>query len=139
MVNLHHFLYVLGRAEAKSDDAAREAVAGAPSDSARGVETLTREERARWASALSAYAAGLSWKDTVLDAPLYTMTSALAAAGDAPELLDRAGLDPEAVAALERAASVYRKTWWPAHRAANERWVASIQPLLDRHGDRVLA
>lgn len=138
-LNLHHFLYVLGRAEAKTDDAAREAVAGAPADAARGVETLTPEERARWASAVSVYAAGLSQKDTVFDAPLYSMTSALAAAGDAPALPDRAGLDPGAAAALESVAPIYRKAWWPAHRAANERWVASIQPLLDRHGDRVLA
>jgi len=29
-LNLHHFLYVLGRAEAKMADASREAVAGAP-------------------------------------------------------------------------------------------------------------
>ena len=36
-LNLHHFLYVLGRAEAKTTDSARPAVAGAPADAERGL------------------------------------------------------------------------------------------------------
>lgn len=137
-LNLHHFLYVLGRAESKAADAGREAVAGAPADAARGVATLTTAERAQWAAAVSVYAAGLSQKDTVFDEPVYAMTSALAAAGDAPALTARAGLDAEAAAALERVAEIYRKTWWPAHRAANRAWVASLEPLLAEHGAAVL-
>lgn len=35
-LNLHHFLYVLGRVEAKMPDIRREAVAGAPTDQAAG-------------------------------------------------------------------------------------------------------
>jgi hypothetical protein len=31
-LNLHHYLYVLGRAQAKTRDSSREAVAGAPAD-----------------------------------------------------------------------------------------------------------
>lgn len=137
-LNLHHFLYVLGRAENAAPDAAREAVAGAPADAARGMQTLTAEEREVWASAVSAYAAGVSQKDTVFDEPLYRMTSALAAAGNAAGLAGVADLDPGAAAALERAAVIYRKTWWPAHRAANDAWVASIEPLLAEHGAAVL-
>ena len=50
-LNLHHFLYVLGRAEAKTPDASRAAVAGAPAEAARAAERMTPEERARWAAA----------------------------------------------------------------------------------------
>ena len=44
-LNLHHFLYVLGRAQAKTGDAKREAVADAPSENARGLEKLTADEQ----------------------------------------------------------------------------------------------
>src|SRR6185295_9158261 len=43
-LNLHHFLYVLGRAQNKERDTAREAVAGAPSDQAQGFEKLSAKE-----------------------------------------------------------------------------------------------
>ena len=137
-LNLHHFLYVLGRAEAKTPDATREAVVDAPADAARGGAQMTPEERVEWAAAVVAYSAGLSRKDVVFDDPLPELAGALAKAGDRASL-EGAGIDPAAAATLESVAGVYRRVWWPAHRAANERWVASIQPLLDRHGNRVLA
>src|SRR5690242_2652612 len=59
-LNLHHFLFVLGRAEAKTQDSTEPAVAGAPRESERGMQGLTREEQMMWAGAVSAYAAGLS-------------------------------------------------------------------------------
>jgi hypothetical protein len=136
-LNLHHFLYVLGRAEAKAPDASRSAVVGAPGDAARGLATLTADERARWAAAVTAYASGLSQKDTVFDEPLYAMTSVLATAGSSPSF-PAMGLDPAAAAALADVAPLYRRVWWPAHLAANEAWVASIEPLLARHGRDVL-
>src|ERR1041384_259689 len=40
-LNLHHFLYVLGRAENKTRDSARPAVSGAPADEQRGFAALT--------------------------------------------------------------------------------------------------
>jgi hypothetical protein len=137
-LNLHHFLYVLGRAEAATPDSAREAVAGAPADAARGGAQMTPEERVAWAAAVLAYSSGLSRKDVVFDDPLPELAGALARAGDRASL-EGAGVDPLAAATLESVAGVYRRVWWPAHRAANERWTAAIQPLLDRHGDRVLA
>lgn len=136
-LNLHHFLYVLGRADAKFDDAGREAVAGAPADAARARELLTAGERVEWAAAVAAYASGLSRKDLVFDAPLPALTSALARAGDR-ESLAGSGVDPLAAATLESVAGVYRRVWWPAHRAANRAWVVSIEPLLAAHAPAVL-
>src|SRR6187431_2825815 len=64
-LNLHHFLYVLGRAEAKTSDATREAVADAPNDAARGLARLSDGERAAWRAAVTAYANGPSKKDLI--------------------------------------------------------------------------
>ena len=136
-LNLHHFLYVLGRAEAKMADASREAVAGAPADEARSLETLTADERTRWRQAVSDYAQGPSRKDLIFDDPLAASTRALADADQAASLAGT-GIDAALVATLERAAPIYRKAWWPSHRAANGARHAEIQALVDRHGWTVL-
>ena len=66
-LNLHHFLYVLGRVEAKMPDIKREAVAGAPADEAEGLKTLNEAERAQWREAVAAYASAFSKRDLVFD------------------------------------------------------------------------
>ena len=55
-LNLHHFLYVLGRVEAKMPDIKREAVAGAPADEAEGLKALSEADRQAWREAVSVYA-----------------------------------------------------------------------------------
>ena len=152
-LNLHHFLYVLGRAEAKERDASREAVAGAPADAEKGLASLNDDERRAWRAAVTAYAGGLSKKDTVRDAPLPALTTALARAGDAPTLssrqADAAGaatgagagagaIDAATRATLERVAPIYRRVWWTAHRASNQAWRTATQTLVDRHGRPIL-
>ena len=69
-LNLHHFLYVLGRAQNKTSDASREAVIGAPADQEKGLATLNASERNVRNEAVSAYAAGNSKKDLIFDKPL---------------------------------------------------------------------
>src|SRR5690349_7895011 len=81
-LSLHHFLYVLGRAENKEKDSSREAVVGAPSDEERGLSRLNASERAIWHKAVSAYAAGVSKTDIVFDDPLPDITNALTHAGN---------------------------------------------------------
>jgi hypothetical protein len=162
-LNLHHFLYVLGRAEAKERDASREAVSGAPADAERGLATLKDDERQAWRAAVTAYANGLSKKDAIFDAPLPALTAALAQAGDAAILASpsaavgtaaaqsagstaggtAAGAGPATIdaatrATLERVAPIYRRVWWPAHRASNDAWRTATQSLVDRHGRAVL-
>lgn len=137
-VNLHHFLYVLGRHEAGEADAAREAVAGAPADADAGLAGLTRDEQRRWRQAVSAYAKGLSRMDAVFDESLPALVHRLAAAGDVETLAD-AGVEPGVRAILEAAAPIYRKAWWPAHQEANVAWVRGVTPLVEAHGRAVLA
>jgi hypothetical protein len=135
-LNLHHFLYVLGRAEAQMSDASQPTVAGAPSEVERVVRSLTADEQRTWASAVTTYAIGLSLK-TALENPMPAIARTLEQADDRPTL-SGVGLDPALVAVLDQAAPVYRKTWWPAHRAANRAWRSSIQALIDRHGHTII-
>ena len=76
-LSLHHFLYVLGRAEIGTPDRTRRAVAGAPTDQTQGLASLSADEQAIWKRAVSFYAAGPSKLDTVFDAPLIAITNAL--------------------------------------------------------------
>jgi len=136
-LNLHHFLYVLGRAENKDPLAVREAVAAAPLDMDRGFQKLSASEQKAWREAVTSYAAGLSKKDLIFDAPLPAITIALARAGEAKSLTG-AGVDPANAAILERVSSIYRKAWWKKHHDANRAWKKSIQILVARHGAAVL-
>ena len=135
-LNLHHFLYVLGRAENKTRDSSRAAVSGAPADQQQGMALLTTEEQAVWKEAVLNYAAGPAKKDLVFDDPLPAVTLALAQARDTkfPD-----GVEPSIAAVLVRAAPVYRKAWWSKHRAANKVWRKEIEGLVKRHGTPVLS
>lgn len=136
-LNLHHFLYVLGRADAKLNDAGRTAVANAPNEAKQALEKAEEQQGKVWAEAVTAYSKGLSLKDAIFDDPLPAIGLALADSHDAPNLTG-AQIDRELRAVLERAAPVYRALWWPQHRAANEQWRSSTQALVDRYGQTVL-
>jgi hypothetical protein len=136
-LNLHHFLYVLGRIEAGLAAPGRAStLENAVAEAEGGLGRLTPEQRGAWADAVRTYATGLSRSSTLAQA-MATPTQILADADDAPTL---AGLDLDAalVAMLERVAPIYRETWWPAHLAANREWRLSTQALVDRHGAAVV-
>jgi hypothetical protein len=137
-LNLHHFLYVLGRAVNKTPDMTREAVVEAPRDQERGFEKLSANEQKTWSDAVASYAAGLSKKDLVFDDPLPALTNALARKGEAKSLTG-SELEPAVATILERAAPIYRKAWWRKHHEANQNWKKAVQVLVDRHGATVLA
>ena len=137
-LNLHHFLYVLGRAEAKMPDAAREAVAGAPGDAERGLVTLSSDQLKTWKDAVAFYAAGPSKKDAIFDSQLPKVALALTQVGESPNLSSAPSIEANLRATLERAAVIYRRIWWPRHRAANVEWRDAVQKHIDRHGPAVL-
>jgi hypothetical protein len=135
-LNLHHFLYALGLAEAKSPDASRPPLAGASQDMNRGLQRLSEDERNMWAAVVAEYAA--KWSRTLPSTePGAAIPRALAAVGDAPTLATATTLDPALRAALERAAPIYRKAWWTSHRDGNRAWQSQIDALLDRYGNIV--
>jgi hypothetical protein len=129
-VNLHHFLYVLGRAQDQTPDSRRASVAGAPKDVA-GFEELTDAERRAWNDAVRQYQQDLSKKDLVFDGDLVAITSAVAKADDGASL-------PQGVReTLEKAGPIYRKVWWQRHSGANQSRIEELESLLARHGRTV--
>ncbi len=135
-LNLHKFLYVLGRAQNRTADAMREPVADAPSDSDRGIESLTPAERNAWNDAITGYARGLSRQDSTRDTNLALLEGRLAGAGGSSTL--NVVVDDSVRTILERAAPIYRKAWWPTHRATNHAWMATTEQLVAAHGAAVL-
>ncbi|MEM1204475.1 MAG: hypothetical protein AAGN66_14675 [Acidobacteriota bacterium] len=138
-LNLHHFLYVLGRAEAEMPDRGRRAVAAAPADQERGLESATKEQRRLWRAAVTVYSEGPSQLSSTFDEKIYAFTGALRWVGETldpgrPELGE---VDPAWIEALRSAAPVYRQLWWPRHSEANREWVAAVTPLIERHGPAV--
>jgi hypothetical protein len=139
-LNLHTFLYVLGRAEAQRDDPRKDDPNGAPEEQDKALARLPPDEQRVWRDAVTAYAQTLGKLDAVSDGPMVTATSALAKVGAAEKLgaaLGAAGAGTTAT--LERAAPIYRKTWWSSHRSANEKWMRETQALVDLHGRAILA
>jgi hypothetical protein len=134
--NLHHFLYVLGRAQNRAPDRARQAVAGAPLD-LEGLAARSDAEQALWKDAVSFYAAGLSKKDAVFDDELVRVTRALVAAPDTSDL-SGLGLDAALVSTLTRVAPVYRAVWWPRHIRANAARQADLQAFIDKYAARAV-
>jgi hypothetical protein len=130
--NLHHFLYVLGRHRNGAPDRLRDAVVNAPKD-VEGLSARPESDRAAWDEAIAYYAAGLSTKDAVFNGELIAVTGALASASDDSDL-SGLGLDAALVAALRKAAPVYRVVWWPRHKARNEERRQEYQALVDKYG-----
>jgi hypothetical protein len=131
-VNLHHFLYVLGRAKTGAPDTLRAAVVKAPADT-EGLAARSDDERAAWDECVHYYAGGLSTKDAVFDRDLVDVTRKLASVRDDSDP-GGLGLDPELVATLKLAAPVYRAVWWPRHARANALRRDDLQALIDKHG-----
>lgn len=126
--NLHHFLYVLGRAQNGEADARRDAVKNAPEE-LKALDGRSEAGRAAWQAAVDFYAAGPSKQDLVFDKALIRTTQALALSGDGVPNVDHA-LD----AVLSRAAPVYNAVWWEAHRRADEARRDDLEKLVAQYG-----
>lgn len=75
-LNLHSFLYVLGRDQNRAPDRTRAVVAGAPDDQNRGLTSATSADAQAWRDAVGIYAAGPSRLDAVFDAGMIDLTTA---------------------------------------------------------------
>lgn len=137
-LNLHHFLYVLGRAEARMPDRTRRAVEGAGPDQATGLARATPEETAAWRRAVSTYAADLGKRDAVFDEALWRVTAELAPLDERAELPE-ASLPAEIRRALQEAAPVYERLWWPEHGRRSRAFVDDLQTWLRLEGAVIVA
>jgi hypothetical protein len=136
-LNLHHFLYVLGRAQNKAPDMQRRAVVNAPVDQENGLKGQSESTRQNWDSAVRFYADGLSKMDAVFDQKLIAVTHAMRVPPNADAAVLK--VDPELRATLMRAAPIYREIWWPKHQAENNSRVRDFARLIEQHGEKVRA
>ena len=134
-LNLHHFLYVLGRAQNNVPDAQRAAVVNAPAEQERGLAGLSQSSRQNWDSVVRFYAGDLSKLDAVFDKRLIDVTNAMRVPADATAAALK--IDPALRAELIRASVTYRAAFWPRHRAANHDRAREYARLLEQHGDAV--
>jgi hypothetical protein len=109
-INLHHFLYVLGRAKNNAPDRQRRAVVNAPTEVERA--TLSADERKTWDDAVAYYQQTLSERDAVFDDDLIAITNTLAAARAALPTT----LAPQLRKTLERQHPTVSEPRPPTHR-----------------------
>src|ERR1051325_11611816 len=136
-LNLHHFLYVLSRAQAGAPDSKRAAVINAPIDQADGLNHLSDAEKKVWADAVTFYANGPGKMDILFDTAAVDITNALRVPPQAPASALK--IDPALRATLERAAPIYRRLWWPRQQKANNDRVRELTRQLEEHGDQIRA
>jgi len=141
-VNLHHFLYLQGRLErARAQGEAGEGKIAAPFDSPASVEGMTAEDRRAWQAAVRTYADSWSSRDLLLSNQMVLINDRLAELEDCPELAGRSavectsGIVPELVTALDEAAPIYRRRWWPEQDRLNRAWIAALAPPLRSMGE----
>ncbi|MBV8730548.1 MAG: hypothetical protein JO336_12150, partial [Acidobacteriia bacterium] len=117
-LNLHHFLYVLGRLRNKDSQYARSPAIADTAD-------LSNKQQAGWETAVTAYSTSTSKEDLVFDRGLARFTKALS------ETADNAmpGTDTSVGDALRSAGPIYREIWWPRHSADNRHRIRELQDL----------
>lgn len=123
-MNLHHYLHSLARAAGPLQE---DLPAGA-----------TDRERTQWSAAVEFYRTRFGKRRLVFDEMLVGIKQQLIAAESRESLADLT-LRPEHRRVLEQAAPIYRKHWWPEHDARNKSFIASLQRLLDEHGNAIAA
>ena len=113
-LNLHHFARAVARGEPAAAD-------------------LTAAEKPAWDEAVALYRQRYARRDLLFDPGMVKIKEALRRA-EGRDSLAGLGLDPALQAALERAAPVYRRHFWPRHDRDNRAWIAMIEPQLQAHG-----
>jgi hypothetical protein len=133
--NLHHLLY----AQALSDPAAKRArkIRLDPSDEAI-FDALNPSERDTWNAARAYYVGHMIGKDLLFDDEMRAIGIALSEA-ESSKLIAKTGLPSDLWSVLRSTEAIYRKYWWPGHRARNRRWAREIQTFLDGHGSKLRA
>lgn len=131
-INLHHFLY---EEAALRDDGPRPVRHEPISADDTAVEsTLTPDEQKTWNSAIAYYKANLICKDLLANDAMRNIKNQLEQSADEDSLRRTMRMEPALIAALNRAAPIYRAHWWTRHDRANHAWIDAVNPLLAEHG-----
>ena len=143
-INLHHFLYLEARLRSTAaDPASHESQAQPEYSSSPPAGDLTPAEQTAWTAALDAYARDWSQRDLLHNLDMTIVNDRLAelescadiSASAAPQCVP--GLRADLVAALEKAAPVYRAHWWPQQDRENRAWMAAVTPLVHGMGSNL--
>jgi hypothetical protein len=146
-INLHHALYEQARVREQRPTARPEKPA-ASSNEGKKVNGETAggsptAEETGWNEAVDYYATALARRDLVFDGEMVDIKNRLA---DLETCADLSGkneyrcaslLRPELIAALERAAPLYRARWWNEHDRNNRAWIAITKPLALEFGGKL--
>ena len=140
-VNLHHFLYLQARLS-RGKPLATESGRGAAQPDEAPVSLLDFPEADihAWQDAIAFYSKDLSNRDLLLNGDMEIINNQLALMESCPDLegktspLCKSGLREDLVAALERAAPVYRAHWWAQQDQANREWIAQVSPIIRKMG-----
>ncbi len=143
-VNLHHFLYLQGRLErARAQSETADGKIAAPFDNPASLEGMTADEKRAWQAAVRTYADSWSSRDLLLSNQMVLINDRLAELEDCPDLTGRSavectsGIVPELVTALDEAAPIYRRRWWPEQDKMNRAWIAALAPPLRSMGEEM--
>ena len=112
-LNLHHYV----RASARGG--------GGPAG-------LSDEQQQQWQAGVAFYKPYAA-RDVLRDDGMVAIASALRDA-EGKTSLDGIAIEAPLKAMLERLMPIYRTRGWPEHDRANREWIATIVPLVDRHG-----
>ena len=138
-INLHHFLYQQARIP-KSTSRQTKSSGARSFGTAASTDRLTQQEQQAWAAALDYYARELADRDLLFNGDMVNINNRLSEMEDCADLSGRSlrqcasGLRDELIAALERAAPVYRARWWPEHDRSNRSWTATVAPMVRQFG-----
>lgn len=132
-VNLHHVLYEQARLRTERPVVRSQSEAAKQGRALLSLDGLTDEERRNWNNAVDEYEHKLAPHDLLFDQDMVLMNDRLSEMGD-NESAEVTGFLPGVIAALAKAAPVYRAHWWPGDDRANREWINSVAPLVEDLG-----
>jgi hypothetical protein len=140
-VNLHHFLYLQARL-LKGNSSPPETARGAaqPDELPASLTDFPATDIRAWQDAIAFYSKDLAGRDLLLNGDMEIINNQLSIMEACPDLegkttpLCKSGLRQDLVAALERAAPVYRAHWWALQDRANREWIAQVAPMIQKMG-----
>jgi hypothetical protein len=141
-INLHHFLYLQGRARqfARESAAAGSPAPAQPLPQSVALDGLSADQQRAWNAAVDAYAADWSSRDLQLNIDMTVVNNRLSELENCGELSGKnrveckADLREDLVTALDEAAPIYRARWWNEQDRENRMWIAQVAPLVRRMG-----
>jgi len=135
-VNLHHVLYEQARLRTERAVVRPQSAATKEERGPLSLDALSEKERRDWESAVDEYEVKLAPHDLLFDEDMVLMNNRLAEMGD-NETAEATGFLSGIVAALAKAAPVYRAHWWAEDDRANRVWIDAVAPLVEDLGATV--